>query len=68
MLVAAGVAALTLLPNKMREDQAELDGDSYATDGGSEPAALAPQAIPVAVAVDSSAITATPPVQQGWFH
>lgn len=66
VIVAAAIAALTLLPNKMRETQVEVD------DFGATPQprveTRAPQATPVPVSVDSSAVTAAPPVHQGWFH
>ena len=66
VIVAAAVVALTLLPNKMREAQAEIDNaDSTPRPRIETPA---PQAIPVPVSVDSSAVTVAPPVRQGWFH
>ena len=66
VLVVAAVAALTLLPNKMREAQAEI----YNVDSTPQPRieTPAPQAIPVPVSVDSSGLTVAPPVHQGWFH
>lgn len=65
VLAIAAIAAVTLLPNKMREDQAELDDDAVDQPRIESPA---PQAIPVPVSVDSSAVTVVPLVHQGWFH
>ncbi|MCH8844939.1 MAG: MFS transporter [SAR324 cluster bacterium] len=66
VLVVAAIAALTLLPNKMRETQVEVD--DFGAEDQPRIESPAPQAIPVPVSVDSSAVTVAPPVRQGWFH
>ena len=66
VLVVAAIAALTLLPNKMRETQVEVD--DFGAEDHPRIGTSAPQATPVPVSVDSSAVTVAPPVRQGWFH
>lgn len=66
VLVAAAVAAVTLLPNKMRETQVEVD-DSDDPEGPSS-VAPTPEAVPVLVQMSSSSVRSASPVSQSLFH
>jgi MFS family permease len=67
IFVLAAIVAVTLLPNKMRETQAELDDGS---DSADRPRITlpAPQAVPVPVTVESSPVALNAPNRQSLFH
>jgi len=68
VLAVAALAAMTLLPSKMRETQVEID--DFASPDADAPSPVAPttQSVPVPVTVESSALAVESPNRQSLFH